>query len=205
MLRYFPLLLLCACTAPSPQAGVPQAPEPQPIWGHRFVLRGDFDGDGHEETLTERYCSHCTGQEVPKYFTDVEYGELVGLAVSQQPYCYMASNNLAISSLPIADDLQLFGLAFAKNEGDLNADGTDEVSYVVDWADESSLNSWHIVTWRSGKWQRLYRFPMRDFDLPPQAPDSLGDFEGLIRKVGKKTIQVYTTDYERDTVTVRFR
>ena len=37
-----------------------------PVMGYRFVIRGDFDGDGSAETLYERYTDSLYFDEAPK-------------------------------------------------------------------------------------------------------------------------------------------
>ncbi len=36
-------------------------------WGYRFHIKGDFNGDGKEETLTEKLISTRTGKEIAKF------------------------------------------------------------------------------------------------------------------------------------------
>jgi hypothetical protein len=133
--------------------------------------------------------------------------------------------------LHISSGGQLLGLSYLKNEGDLNGDGTDEVSYVVNWADWSNTNTWHLVTYKNKKWKELYSFAIWDWQLPdlPETFNQYGligleqkiinttnvtmnkriekelkDFKGLVKKVKTNKIQVIfkNNEAEEDTMIV---
>ncbi|MDB5257751.1 MAG: hypothetical protein JWM14_2446 [Chitinophagaceae bacterium] len=195
-----------------------------PVLGYRFIISGDFDGDGKKEKLTEHYHSELTHKETNKYYNGLDYDQQVDITVQKYPYSFVLSDNPKIDTLPIANTAQLFGIAYMKNEGDLNGDGTDEVSYVVDWADWSSLNSWNIATYKNKKWQTLYSFAIWDWQLPglPESnkqyglfgtqghtiitDDTLNDrieeellnFKGMVKKIKMNKIQVIYRTEEAD-------
>jgi hypothetical protein len=137
-----------------------------PIFGFRFVIKGDFNGDGKTETLTEHYISGIDKKETNKSYDSLDYDKLVDTIVKKYPISFITCNNSLIDTLQIDDQVGSFGLSFLKNEGDLNGDGTDEISYVVDWADWSSLNSCNLMTYKNKKWQKLYSIPIWDWQLP---------------------------------------
>lgn len=197
--------------------------EPIPVFGYRFVIRGDFDGDGKLEKLSERYISTIDNKEINKFYEGIDdYGDMVDLAIKRDPKSFVLSNNKQIDTLQISSGGQLFGISYLKNEGDLNGDGTDEVSYVIDYADFSNLNAWHIVTYKNGKWQELYQFPIWDWQLPnlPTNSNQYGPFgtenknidatedietewelhgwEGLVRKIQVNKIEVIYRNEEAD-------
>lgn len=149
-----------------------------PIWGYRFVVAGDFNGDGKQDTLTEHFVSGLDGKETNKYYNTDNYDTLVALTGEKQPRSFMVPSTPEIDTLPIAEHLQLLGAAFVKNEGDLDGNGTDEVSFVVEWADWSSINSCHVVTWTKVGWKELLVFGIHDWELPslPQAGITYGMF-----------------------------
>jgi len=190
-----------------------------PVIGYRFVITGDFDGDGRKDTLVEHFTSLLTNKETNKFYDGLtDYGQLVALTVKKEPHSFVSCTNRKIDSLEISMGGQLLGLSYLKNEGDLDGDGADEVSYVVDWADWSNLNTCHLVSYKHHKWIELYSFSMWDWQLPslPQFPKSYGfigidglanvmkddslnnslekgirDFSGLIRKIKNNRIEVY--------------
>ncbi|HTF81568.1 MAG TPA: hypothetical protein VL947_07580 [Cytophagales bacterium] len=127
-----------------------------------------------------------------------------------------------MDTLHFASGGQLLGLSYLKNEGDLNGDGNDEVSYVVKWADWSSRNSCHIVTYKNKRWVVLYSFSIAEWQLPElpktnskleylrtedngihksndtsiiRQEEELRQFKGLVRKIDNNKFSViYTND-----------
>ncbi|MRI63591.1 hypothetical protein EDM00_06255 [Ornithobacterium rhinotracheale] len=142
------------------------APGVEPIKGYRFSIEGDFDGDGQKEKLTEHYFSGKTNKETNKFYKGLKYYDFITVVVNKKPYCFMTSSNPAMQSLPVSDNKQQAGLMYVKNEGDLDGDGGDEVSFVVNYADSTSNNEWVIMTYKNKQWKRLYSFEIREFDIP---------------------------------------
>ena len=182
----------------------------EPVFGYRFVIKGDFNGDGTKETLTEHFCSAQDRKETNKFYEGLtDYDQLVVLNARKRPYSFVLSGNEAIDTLHISSMEQQIGLLFLKNEGDLNGDSTDEVSYVINYADWSNLNTRHIMTYKGNKWQELYSFPIWEWQLP-ELPRMTGrpelfsiednssssenpeqnDFEGLVKKLDGNRIRV---------------
>ncbi|MCH2044146.1 MAG: hypothetical protein MK212_08375 [Saprospiraceae bacterium] len=58
------------------------------------------------------------------------------------------------------------GFALLHNIGDLDNDGGEEIGYVMQWLDQSNLNTYHIISLKNGVWKKLYSFPIRDYQLP---------------------------------------
>jgi hypothetical protein len=139
----------------------------KPVLGYRFILSGDFDGDGKKEKLIEHFFSRIDNKEANKFYDSLsDYGQLVALTVKKDPFSFVSSDNKLIDTLHISFGGRLLGLSYLKNEGDLNGDGTDEVSYVINWADWSNLNTWYLVTYKNQEWTVLYSFPIWDWQLP---------------------------------------
>lgn len=157
----------------------------KPVFGYRFVISGDFDGDGKKEKLTEHFISSLDYKETNKFYDSlIDYEQLVDLTVQKEPISFVLSNNNRIDTLQISSGGQLLGVSYLKNEGDLNGDGTDEVSYVVHIADWSNFNTWHIMTYHKNKWKELYSFSIWDWQIPdlPQTYNQYGLF-GLEQKI----------------------
>lgn len=151
----------------------------KPIMGYRFFINGDFDGDGKKETLTEHYISGVDGKETNKFYdSSVDYDQLVALTIKKEPISYITCGNKKIDTLFISDGGQLLGLSMLRNEGDLNGDGRDEISYIVNWADWSSVNSCHIYSYTKKGWRLLHTFEIRDWQLPdlPETQKIIGLF-----------------------------
>ena len=139
-----------------------------PIMGYRFVIVGDFNGDGKLDTLAEHYTSGVTGRESNKFYDSLgDYGDLVALAVLKEPYSFVLSNDKRMDTLRISQGGQLLGLSYLKNEGDLDGDGADEVSFLVNAADWSSVSTYHIASYKKGRWREIYSFGVWDWQFPP--------------------------------------
>jgi hypothetical protein len=150
-----------------------------PVFGYRFVVSGDFNGDGKQEMLVEHYVSGKDNKETNKYYDGLsDYGQLVELTIEKEAISYVLCDNAVVDTLHISSGGQLLGLSYLKNEGDLNGDGTDELSYVVNWADWSSINTSYLMTYKNGKWEKLYEFGIWDWQLPnlPYANNNYGFF-----------------------------
>ncbi len=195
------LVLLAACTSPqksdeqslSDTTAVAQtdtvakAPVENAL-GERMTLEGDFDGDGQKETLREHYVSRDNGKELSRNYPEVEYDSLVEMVIAQRPKLYLSCSNSAIKELPISEIDQLFGFLQLKNEGDLNGDGTDEISYIVNFADQSTVNHFYIYTFQNQQWKELASFEIREWQLEDDKP--------LFTKNANGTITAQTFDEE---------
>jgi hypothetical protein len=216
------LAALISKWTPWPAVGTPDSCL-NPLMGSRLVIQGDFDGDGITDTLTEHFFSSIDNRETNKYYKDLDYELLVRLNDQQSPFSFVSSSSSKMDTLRIGGGL-LFGLSWLKNEGDLNGDGTDEVSYVPDLADWSSLNHCTLLTYRHHRWEVLYRFSIWDWQLPdlPQtenesgllglqdkviggdAASSRANFSGFIKKIKPGKIMVWFENKgEQDSTIVR--
>jgi hypothetical protein len=203
-----------------------------PVKGYRFVIKGDFDGDGIKETLTEHFYSKKLNRETYKFYDSLHGYDLIGLNSYKKPRSFMTCSTKKMDTLTISDSDWQMGLSFMKNEGDLNGDGGDEISYVVNLADFSNCNRCYIKTWKNGEWKELFSFPVWDWQFP-QIPDAytqyglfgtasqssvrsddsltkeqlkeFKEFPGLIKKMksGKTRIEYMGEGAELDTMYVR--
>ncbi len=185
------------------------------VLGHRFTITGDFDGDGKQEQLVEHFYSRITNQETNKSYLNLDdYDLLVKLTIDKNPFVFLQSTNDKIAKFKIDASPQIFGISYLKNEGDLNSDGIDDVSYVVDWADWSSLNTCHIISYRNQHWEELYAFDIWDWQVPNTEENSTTGIntssfydkysDGLVKKIGTNKIQLIYRNEEslEDTMVV---
>ena len=205
------------------------------VFGYRFVIKGDFDGDGKKEKLIEHYYSQLKNKETNKFYENLlEYDQLMLLTIKKEPKSFLTSSNSKINDFEITNMDQQIGLSFLKNEGDLNGDGTDEISYVINFADYSNCNSWHIATYKRNKWTELYSFDIWDWQLPdlPETLNQYGlfgienkivntqndsikkitqkefnDFKGLVEKVKNNKVKITyrTEEAEEETKIVNLK
>ena len=148
---------------------------PSAVFGYRFIIKGDFNGDGKTETLTEHFFSGKDKKETNKFYDSLDFNQLVILTVDKDPISFVSCDSKKTDTLFIHSGGQLLGLSFLKNEGDLDGDGGDEISYVINWADWSSLNTCHLMTFKNNKWQELYSFGIWDWQLP-DLPETFNEY-----------------------------
>ena len=156
----------------------------QPIWGYRFSLAGDFKGDGRTETFTEHYYSLRDQKEINKFYTCVtDVWDLVDSATKKENDSYYLCSDPSMDTLRIGG---FIGSLFAKNEGDLDGDGGDEIGYVPSFAQQSSMNHYHIISYKHGRWVELYSFGIREWQLPPMPGGGIG--YGLFGREGMYSV-----------------
>ncbi len=170
--------------------------------GNRFTIEGDFDGDGKTEKLTEYYINQIDEKEINKnYDNRLEYDDIVTELISKkQPKSFCLSDNKNFDTLNISSTPN-FGIYFLKNEGNLNNAIGDEISYVVDWADWSNLNTFHIVTLKNNKWVEIASFPIWEWQL-----SELKEGESLVKCIENGKVECYyRNDYAMlDTMHLNF-
>lgn len=203
---HFSLVLLVACTSEKNtdanhfrmnEDSLATEEIPMPIFGYRFSVVGDFNGNGMKDTLSEHYISQIDMNETDKFYSNIsDYGILVDTTINKKPFSFVSCNDDQIDTLFITDREQQFGLSYLKNEGDLNGDGTDEISYVVNWADWSNMNTWHIMTFRNSRWEEIYSFTIWDWQLP-NLPETSNEY-GLIGLVNKQIVKSSDENYDQE-------
>ena len=155
----------------------------------KSVLVGDFNGDNLQDTLNEFLISsinHKSIDVIPK----IEYDSLVNYIHKLEPSLSFQSSNKKIPNLNLTKTAS-FGVFYAKNEGDLNGDGCDEISVVVDWADWSQCNSCQIYSLKKNEWIQIGQFDVREWQLERDS-----DFNGFIVKNEKGENFALTFDSE---------
>lgn len=164
-----------------------------------LTIKGDWDGDGKEEVLKERYFSRTTGRnEVApsrsRIADSLEYDELIDMAINLNAMSYLVSDNNKIDTLFIstADSAQTFGVMYLKNEGDMDGDGADELGYIPAIAQMSTLTSYYIMSYKNGKWVHYFSFPIWSW---------MDDFDSLAQKIDKNKFKLTfrNSDAEEET------
>lgn len=136
----------------------------QEVFGNRFKVVADLYGKGTLDTVTEVYFSRLLGRETAKFMTEWSYDSLVKRSYELDPLVLLHASSAPMDTLDQRG--HGFGLALLVNEGDLNGDGGDELGYVLDHADWSSLNTYRVIGLVDGRWKELFAFPIWDWQLP---------------------------------------
>jgi hypothetical protein len=162
---------------------------------YKLSVNGDFNGDNVSDTLYESLINSVTKECLFGYFNGhIEYDEQVDSLIKLYPYCYLFSNSSKIDTLIVSNHKQQFGLSRLKNEGDLDDNGTDELSYIINYADWSNVNTFHLVTYSNGNWTKMISFSIRDWQIEKLKK------EGFIKKITSNRILVKTFDDEANEI-----
>lgn len=165
------------------------------IWGDRLQITGDFNGDGQTDTLKEEYISTITNQETNKYYEGIEYDSMVSLTIQKKPFSLLKFSSSKPNPLKIETKTwQLFGLAYLKNEGDLDKNGTDEIGLIINWADWSNINFYCVYSYIDNSWKQVLTFEIRDFDLDKDKAGHYIDtsFNGFLKHNKKGELRAKT-------------
>jgi hypothetical protein len=156
-------------------------------FGYRFIIDGDFDGDGQSEKLIEHYISTIDNKETNKFYENLkDFEQLMDLTIKKKPFSFMISDNKQIDTLKICVGYQQNGISYMRNEGDLNGDGKDDLSLVINYTDYSNTNHCSIMSYKDSKWEEIYFFNIWDWQLP-NLPGTFNDY-GLFGITNKQIV-----------------
>ena len=154
----------------------------------RLKISGDFNGDTKIDTLFESYISSLTQKETSKRLDSTDWEKNVELIIKNKPLCRLYSNIDGVDTLIITRDAQQIGIALLEDLGDLNREPGDELGYIINWADDSNINSYYIISLsREKKWKQLFRFQINE--SVNYEPENLFNNKSLIIKDGPKKIK----------------
>ena len=125
-----------------------------------FVV-GDFDGDGKQDTIFQHNYSRLTKTEI-EYSADPfqnEWNTVVKWFNGQDADLYLTINKSNKDTLRLGTAQGLYCLI---NVGDNNADGKEEIAFVIDYLDFSRVNSCKIYSLCNNKWTLLKQFGVHE-------------------------------------------
>jgi hypothetical protein len=184
---------------------------PADSFGYRFVVTGDFDGNGTKETLTESYTDSTMKHEISsiRYYKN---DDRIGLLTQKKPVLRLLCNDNKILPFMIENKIHnTSGLLFVKNVGNIDALPGDEIAYAVEWLDFSNVNSFCIANYYKGKWRNIDMFPTHESSIPfyhnedKGIADSLIAWNGFVEHLKNGKTRIFTeSKYEfEDTIIVK--
>jgi hypothetical protein len=116
------------------------------------------------------------------------WDENIGLVIKNNPISRLYSNIMGVDTFIVTKESQQTGISMFENLGDLNNDKGDEIGYLINWADYSNLNTFHILTLsKAKKWKELLSFPINEkvnFD-----PENLFKDSSIVNKISANKIK----------------
>lgn len=128
---------------------------------YKHFIVGDFDGDKKEDTIFQHNYSRLTRAEIDSSADPFqnEWDTVVKWFNDQDADLYLTLNKNKQDTLHLGTAQGLYCLI---NIGDNNADGRDEIAFVVDYFDFSRVNSCKIYTLCNTKWTLLKQFGVNE-------------------------------------------
>jgi hypothetical protein len=127
---------------------------------------GEFDGEGTIDTVYEHVYSKKHKREIDSVpnIDNGEFNEIMKWYIDQNTDLLISIKYKEKSTLHLGLARGLYCLI---NIGDINHDGKDEIAIVIDYFDESKLNSCKIYTLCNRKWKLLHQFTISEnaFDM----------------------------------------
>jgi len=162
-----------------------------------FVV-GDFDGDRKNDTLFQHNYSRLTKAELDSAADPFqqEWDTVINWFYDQNTDLYLAMNNKNCGTLHLGTAQGLYCLI---NVGDNNADGKDEIAFVIDHLDFSRVNSCKIYSLCNSKWKQLMTFAIHEdaFNFTGDRPQVFTEITGYLEQHKKRWVY---HDYHEETV-----
>lgn len=144
-------------------------------------IAGDFNGDGKEEKLLEYVYNINKKEEEQSFISAKNYRQYIDEYGKTEILVNVIASNKNIKALSFMSNKGA-GLHWLRNIGDINGDGADDISVVVNYADTSTINDCLIYAFANGEWNLLTEFEIREWQIFD--PDS-DKFSGFIFKNAK--------------------
>lgn len=149
-----------------------------PVMGYRFHVTGDFNGDGKQDTLIEKYTDSLRVTEVAKYDSAFDYFDSWFLADRLHKQSFLSSADASIDKL----EGDILGFVYVENCGDVTGDGIDDLFAVPHRGGASNCVSGFIYTLKDNTWKSTSVIHVWQWQFP-DTPDAamshglLGSFE----------------------------
>lgn len=151
----------------------------------KLFIVGNFDGDQKQDTIYEHNYSGLTKTEIENAADPFqnEWDTVVKWFYDQNADLYITVNKQDTLHLGTAH-----GLYCLINIGDNNADGKDEIAFVIDHLDYSRINSCKIYSFCNGKWISLKQFEIHEdaFNFTTEKAPVFDEIKGFLEKKNGK-------------------
>ncbi|MFD0942068.1 hypothetical protein [Pedobacter boryungensis] len=131
------------------------------LQGKRLKISGYFNGQ-EEETISESYISLKTGKETFKVQDLNNKANNLRLIRLSNPSTRLYSSLGKRKYYALSNSPFQAGLTLLENCGDINDDGVDEIGYMINWLDDSQLNTYHILKFDDNVYQEILSFQVHE-------------------------------------------
>jgi hypothetical protein len=162
----------------------------------KLFVFGDFDGDGKQDTIFQHNYSRLTKSEI-EFAADPfqnQWDTVVKWFYDQDADLYLTINKSNQDTLSFGTAQGLYCLI---NIGDNNADGKDEIAFVVDFLDFSRVNSCNIYSFCKDEWTILKQFSVHEGSFDFNA-DKAPIFDSIKDHLEKQNGKWFYKDYSQD-------
>lgn len=162
----------------------------------KLLVVGDFDGDKKQDTIFQHNYSRLTRAEIENSADPFqnEWDTVVKWFYDQDADLYLTINKSNQNTLHLGTAQGLYCLI---NIGDNNADGKDEIAFVIDYLDFSRVNSCKIYSLCKGQWALLKQFGIHE-DAFNFTSDKAPLFDNIKEYLKNKNGKWFYKDYLQD-------
>lgn len=153
-------LSLLGCNRSKLETPIPttQKPTQNYITPHTLSIEGDFDGDGEKEKMVS-FISDSTGKAVNRIPYGEEWSETLDYVFGNGITTKLYMEGKKSDTIKLGTSMGVYCLI---NLGDINKDKKDEIVFVIDNPDYSSVNTGRIYSLCNGKWSEIKTFGVHE-------------------------------------------
>lgn len=122
-----------------------------------------------------------------------------------KPVAFATFSNKTIDTLWFSKEegFPLLEIIYLHNDGDLDGDGLDEISFVNGSYFMSNSYQFHMVSLNQGKWKEIYSAFIMNWMLPPAKKNK--ENNPFVKKIKDKVFKVpnFNTEVENDSIIIK--
>lgn len=153
-------LSLLGCSRSKPETPIPSTKKPTQTYSipNTLSIEGDFDGDGHKEKMVS-FVSDSTGKAVNRLPYGEDWAETLDYVFGNGINTKLYIEGKKSDTIKLGTSMGVYCLI---NLGDINNDKKDEIVFVIDNPDYSSVNTGRIYSLCNGKWSEIKTFGVHE-------------------------------------------